>query len=82
MFDASLFEYDVGYREFYPGTWLPRKKPDQPTGWHPEAAPEVDFHESDILFATYPKTGVGDLHFFYQKVSLSLSQPRRCHLFR
>ncbi len=59
--DLSLFEYDAGYYEFVPGKWLPGKPP--PGGarhWGPDIvarAVSVDFDDSDILVATFPKTG-------------------------
>ena len=59
--DLSLFEHDAGYYEFVPGKWLPGKPP--PGGfrnWGPDVvakAVAVEFEDSDVLIATYPKTG-------------------------
>ena len=62
-FDNSLFEHDAGYSEYVPGFWLPTKPlPNDPAQITPkaiDAALSVDLDVSDILIATYPKTGRG-----------------------
>ena len=61
-FDNSLYEYDVGYYEFLPGNWIPGKLiPDASFTWSRkaiDAAMNVELDDSDILIATYPKTGM------------------------
>ena len=67
-FDNSLFQYDAGYYEYIPGSWLPGKI--VPKGFFTcskeaiHAALEVDLDDSDVLVATYPKTGNIILIFF------------------
>ncbi len=56
--EASLFEYDLDYREFLPGRRLPTKKsPTTHVSYAPELVHRAEFDDSDILMATYPKTG-------------------------
>ena len=61
-FDASLFDYDVGYYEFLPNRWLPgRMVPGGRITWSQkaiDAAVNLDLKDSDVIIATYPKTGV------------------------
>ena len=60
-FDASLFDYDVGYYEFLPNRWLPGRI--APGGWFTwsqkaiDAAVSLDLKDSDVIIGTYPKTG-------------------------
>ena len=60
-FDNSLYEYDAGYYRFYEENWLPGKLvPNGTFTWSQkavDAALAVDLDDSDVLFATYPKTG-------------------------
>ncbi len=56
---ASLFEYDLEYREFLPGKWLPTKKsPLTNLGHDPQLVERAELDDSDILVPTYPKTGL------------------------
>ena len=56
-----LYRYDTGYYEYIPGLILPGKM--VPEGHYTctkeavDAAINVDIDDSDVLFATYPKTG-------------------------
>ena len=60
-FDNSFYGYDVGYYEYKPGLWLTSKIP--PNGLLSfsrrgvDAARNVSLDDSDVLVATYPKTG-------------------------
>ena len=61
-FDNSLFEYDVGFYQYTPGGWwLHGKMIENGEGTFSrravEAAINVDLDDSDVLIATYPKTG-------------------------
>ena len=60
-FDNSLYENDTGYYQFLEGNWLPGKLvPNGSFTWSQKAvnaAVNVDLDDSDVLFATYPKTG-------------------------
>ena len=60
-FDTSLFDYDGGYYEFLPNNWLPgRLVPGGRFTWSQKAidtAVNLDLKDSDVIIATYPKTG-------------------------
>ena len=59
-FDNSLFNTDAGYYEYIPGKmWLPGKLVGRMT-WSRRAvddAVNVELKDSDVILATYPKTG-------------------------
>ena len=60
-FDNSLFEYDAGYYQLTKDFWLPGTM--VPKGFYTcskravDAAVNVELDDSDVLIATYPKTG-------------------------
>ncbi len=58
---ASLLKYDVRYKEFLPGKWLPSKLAAGAIGTYSEQsiseACSVDMLKSDILLVSYPKSG-------------------------
>ena len=65
-FDNSLFNRDVGYYEYIPGKmWLPGKLVGRMTWTRRavDAAINVELKDSDVMFATYPKTGT----FFWDR---------------
>ena len=59
-FDHSLFQENVGYYRNR-GIWLPGKHTENGrltwTEKAVDAALDMDLNDSDVLFATYPKTG-------------------------
>ena len=59
-FDHSLFQENVGYYRNR-GIWLPGKRTENGrltwTEKAVDAALNMDLNDSDVLFATYPKTG-------------------------
>ena len=60
-FDNSLFQYDAGYYEYLPEFWFPGTL--VPNGFFTcskeavDEALKVELDDSDVLIATYPKTG-------------------------
>ena len=58
---TSLYKYDAGFYYYAPGVGLPGKLiPQGYSTWSRkavEAAINVDLDDSDVLVATYPKTG-------------------------
>ena len=58
-----LLDYDVGYYEYVPGLWLPGKV-SGPQGFGAvsrkavDSAKDMPLHDSDVLLASYPKTGI------------------------
>ena len=66
-----LLDYDCGYYEYIPGLWLPGKLLNEKSfGTIDRKAVDdaisMDLHDTDILCATYPKTGkikVSRLHY-------------------
>ena len=60
-FDNSLFTTDAGYYEYIPGRmWLPGKLVGRMT-WSRRAVDDainVELQDSDVILATYPKTGI------------------------
>ena len=76
-FDNSLYDYDAGYYmyQFQEGSfWLPGKMvPNGRATWGRravDAAINVDLDDSDILIATYPKTGLYCMAFLHLKCNL------------
>ena len=76
-FDSSLYDYDAGYYmyQFPEGSfWLPGKMvPNGRASWSRravEAAINADLDDSDILIATYPKTGLYCMSFLHLKCGL------------
>ena len=69
-YDTSLFDCDAGYYEFLPNNWLPGKiVPGGRFTWSQKAvnaAVNLDLKDSDVIVATYPKTG---LSAFYKLFS-------------
>ena len=61
-YDTSLFDHDVGYYEFLPNNWLPGKiVPGGSFAWTQkaiDAAVNLDLKDTDVIIATYPKTGM------------------------
>ena len=70
-FDHSLFEENVGYYRNR-GIWLPGKRIENGrltwTAKAVDAALNMDLNDSDVLFATYPKTGNVDPNFIPHKI--------------
>ena len=60
-YDTSLLGNDPGYYEFRPNHWLPGKiVPPQRMAWPQraiDAAMNLELKDTDIIIATYPKTG-------------------------
>ncbi len=58
---ASLLKYDVRYREFLPGKWMPSKMvPGAQFTWSDQSISEAAnlmMLESDMMLVTYPKSG-------------------------
>ena len=77
-FDYSLYEHNVGYYEFMPGRYLPGKMPlEGDLTWNKEAvdaAVNVDLDDSDILFATYPKTGMLQYYLKFKNACSALGE--------
>ena len=77
-FDSSLYDNDAGYYLVPEGNfWLPGKLvPNGKATWSRralDAAVNVDLNDSDILIATYPKTGqYTKYHCFHSSVCLLL----------
>ena len=76
-FDNSLFEYDAGYYQLTKDFWLPGTM--VPKGFYTcskgavDAAVNVELDDSDILIATYPKTGekfLRIIHIFFGKMCI------------
>ena len=74
-FDNSLFEYNAGYYQLTKDFWLPGTM--VPRGFYicskraVDAVLNVELDDSDILIATYPKTGekfVKSFTFFFKIV--------------
>ena len=61
-YDTSLFDHDAGYYEFLPNNWIPgRIAPGAKLTWSRKAvhaAINVDLKDSDVISATYPKSGL------------------------
>ncbi len=59
--DQSLYDFDVGYYEYCPGTWLPGKLLQECgaafTREAVDKALAVELQDTDVMFAAYPKTG-------------------------
>ncbi len=68
---ASLLKYDVKYREFLPGKWMPSKlAPRAQHTWSDQSileATNFKMLESDILLVTYPKSGEATYQCCIQK---------------
>ena len=60
-YDISLFDHDPGYYEFFPNNWLPGKiVPGGSFAWTQkaiDAAVNLNLKDTDVIIATYPKTG-------------------------
>ena len=60
-FNNTLYDHDAGYYEYVPGMYLPGKfVPDGRMTWSRPAvdqALKVELKDSDVMLATYPKTG-------------------------
>ena len=60
-YDTSLLDNDPEYFEFLPDHWIPGKiVPPSNMAWTPksiDAAVNVNLEDSDVITATYPKTG-------------------------
>ena len=76
-FDSSLYDYDAGYYmyQFPEGSfWLPGKMVlNGRATWSRravDAAINADLDDSDILVATYPKTGLCCMAFLHLKCNL------------
>ena len=76
-YDTSLFDYDPGYYEFLPNNWLPGKIVSGSTSaWTQkaiDAAVNLDLKDTDVIIATYPKTGKFILLIIPQKMATFLS---------
>ena len=70
-YDTSLFDYDAGYYEFLPNNWLPgRIVPGGRFTWSQkaiDAAVNLDLKDSDVIVATYPKTGWSEFTSYFHK---------------
>ena len=59
---TSLFDIDAGYYEYLPNVWLPgRMVPGTTLTWSRkavDAAINLDLKDSDVMSATYPKSGL------------------------
>ena len=93
-FDSSLYDYDAGYYmyQFPEGSfWLPGKMvPNGLATWSRRAvdsAINADLDDSDILVATYPKTGLCcmaflhlkyNLHYYHQLVKFPDTSQKKC----
>ena len=76
-FDSLLYDYDAGYYmyQFPEGSfWLPGKMVSNGRAtWSRravDAAINADLYDSDILIATYPKTGLYCMAFLHLKCKL------------
>ena len=70
-YDHSLFQENVGYYRNR-GIWLPGKRTENGrltwTEKAVDAALNMDLNDSDVLFATYPKTGKWhEFKYFFHK---------------
>ena len=74
-YDTSLFDYDAGYYEFLPNNWLPgRIVPGGRFTWSQKAidtAVNLDLKDSDVIVATYPKTGWSEFTSYFYKTVVS-----------
>ncbi len=65
--ESPLFERDAGYYEFTPGKWLPGNPMSNGNrSFNKDVvakAVAVEFEDSDVLIATYPKTGQWKFQF-------------------
>ena len=67
--NEPLLDYDVGYYEYLPGLWLPGKV-SGPQAFASvsrravDAAKDMPLSDSDVLLASYPKTGVCQKYFY------------------
>ena len=72
-YDTSLFDHDPEYYEFLPNNWLPGKIiPGSSSAWPQkaiDAAVTMDLKDTDVIIATYPKTG----KYFYYKIYTKLA---------
>ena len=64
-YDTSLFDYDPGFYEVVPHKWMAGKfVPGGGFTWSRkavDAALKLDLKDSDVIIATYPKTGKKDI---------------------
>ena len=71
--EKSLYEHDVGFYHYMPRLGLPGKLiPQGYSTWSRkavDAAVNVDLDDSDVLVATYPKTGKHAFGLFRKIVS-------------
>ena len=74
-YDTSLFDYDAGYYEFLPNNWLPGGiVPGGRFTWSQkaiDAAVNLDLKDSDVIVATYPKTGLSEFTSYFYKTIVS-----------
>ena len=70
-FDTSLFDHDAGYYEYLPNFWLPgRIVPGSTFTWSRkavDAAINLDLKDSDVISATYPKSGLCALEAVFER---------------